>query len=168
MEPSGFTGTFVTKRPDPDLPRFAPLETISDIQRCYEFRIVTETGAAEHAALKADADDIAAIEEAWQQLERIIETRGIGAHDDFLFHLAVARASRNPFFITVMSFIEEQIVFSMNLSRNLSLVKTVERQRLVQAEHRAVLDAIRRKDPQAAGQAMRAHLENALERMFGS
>ena len=74
----------------------------------------------EDAALKADADDIAAIEEAWQQLERIIETRGIGAHDDFLFHLAVARASRNPFFITVMSFIEEQIVFSMNLSRNLS------------------------------------------------
>jgi DNA-binding FadR family transcriptional regulator len=38
----------------------------------------------------------------------------------------------------------------------------------VQAEHRAVLEAIRRKDPQAAGQAMRAHLENALERMFGS
>ncbi|MGF6469578.1 DNA-binding GntR family transcriptional regulator [Paraburkholderia youngii] len=67
-----------------------------------------------------------------------------------------------------MSFIEEQILFSMNLSRNLSLVKTVERQRVVQAEHMAVLDAIRRKDSAAAGAAMRAHLENALERMFGS
>ena len=32
----------------------------------------------------------------------------------------------------------------------------------------AVLDAIRRKDAAAAGAAMRAHLENALERMFGS
>jgi GntR family transcriptional repressor for pyruvate dehydrogenase complex len=56
----------------------------------------------------------------------------------------------------------------MNLSRNLSLVKTVERRRLVQAEHMAVLDAIRRKDAEGAGTAMRVHLQNALERMFGS
>jgi DNA-binding FadR family transcriptional regulator len=162
------SGTTVARRPDPDVRRFAPLETLSDIRRCYEFRIVTEAGAAEQAALKADADDIAAIQHAWDQLERIIETQGIGAKDDFMFHLAVARASKNPFFITVMSFIEEQILFSMNLSRNLSLVKTVARQRLVQAEHMAVLDAIRRKDAPGAASAMRAHLENALERMFGS
>jgi GntR family transcriptional repressor for pyruvate dehydrogenase complex len=56
----------------------------------------------------------------------------------------------------------------MNLSRNLSLVKTVERQRLVQTEHMMVLDAIRRKDASGAASAMRAPLENALERMFGS
>ncbi|MFB9128237.1 FadR family transcriptional regulator [Paraburkholderia dipogonis] len=162
------SGTTVARRPDPDVRRFAPLETLSDIRRCYEFRIVNEAGAAEQAALKADADDIAAIQHAWDQLEGIIETQGIGAKDDFMFHLAVARASKNPFFITVMSFIEEQILFSMNLSRNLSLVKTVARQRLVQEEHRAVLDAIRRKDAPGAANAMRAHLENALERMFGS
>ncbi|RAS35348.1 FadR/GntR family transcriptional regulator [Paraburkholderia bryophila] len=162
------SGTTVARRPDPDVRRFAPLETLSDIRRCYEFRMVTEAGAAEHAALKADADDIAAIQHAWDQLERIGETQEIGANDDFLFHLAVARASRNPFFITVMSFIEEQILFSMNLSRNLSLVKAVERQRLVQDEHLAVLDAIRRRNPTQAGAAMRAHLGNALERMFGS
>jgi DNA-binding FadR family transcriptional regulator len=162
------SGTTVARRPDPDVRRFAPLETLSDIRRCYEFRIVTEAGAAEQAALKADADDIAAIQHAWDQLERVIERQGIGAKDDFMFHLAVARASKNPFFVTVMSFIEEQILFSMNLSRNLSLVKTVARQRLVQAEHMAVLDAIRRKDAPGAASAMRMHLENALERMFGS
>ncbi len=38
---------------------------------------------------------------------------------------------RINFFITVLSFMEEQVVFRMNLSRNLSLVKTLERQRLV-------------------------------------
>jgi GntR family transcriptional regulator, transcriptional repressor for pyruvate dehydrogenase complex len=162
------SGTTVARRPDPDVRRFAPLETLSDIRRCYEFRIVTEAGAAELAAEKAEPEDIAAIQFAWDELERIVETQGIGAKDDFSFHLAVARASKNPFFITVMSFIEEQIVFSMNLSRNLSLVKTLERQRLVQAEHLAVLEAVRRKDPAAAGAAMRLHLENALERMFGS
>jgi GntR family transcriptional regulator, transcriptional repressor for pyruvate dehydrogenase complex len=129
---------------------------------------VTESGAAELAALKADDDDIAAIEAAWVELERVVESQqGIGASDDFAFHMAVARASKNQFFITVLSFMEEQIVVSMNLSRNLSLAKTVERQRLVQREHREVLDAIKARNPARAGQAMKAHLENALDRMFG-
>ena len=41
------SGTTVARRPDPDVRRFAPLETLSDIRRCYEFRIVTEAGAAD-------------------------------------------------------------------------------------------------------------------------
>jgi DNA-binding FadR family transcriptional regulator len=162
------SGTTVGRRPDPDVRRFAPLETLSDIRRCYEFRVVTEAGAAALAARHADESDIAAIQAAWDELERVIETQGIGAKDDFALHLAIARASKNQFFITVMSFIEEQVVFSMNLSRNLSLVKTLERQRLVQAEHLEVLAAIRAHDPERAGRAMAAHLENALARMFGS
>ncbi|MDR5752708.1 MULTISPECIES: FadR/GntR family transcriptional regulator [unclassified Caballeronia] len=162
------SGTTVGRRPDPDVRRFAPLETLSDIRRCYEFRVVTEAGAAALAARQADESDIAAIEAAWDELERVIETQGIGAKDDFAFHLAIARASHNQFFITVMSFIEEQVVFSMNLSRNLSLVKTLERQRLVQAEHLDVLEAIRAHDADRAGRAMAAHLQNALDRMFGN
>jgi GntR family transcriptional regulator, transcriptional repressor for pyruvate dehydrogenase complex len=163
------SGTTIGRRPDPDVRRFAPLETLSDIRRCYEFRVVTEAGAAELAATKADDNDILAIEAAWNQLERVVETQeGIGAKDDYAFHLAVARASKNQFFITVLSFMEEQVVISMNLSRNLSLAKTMERQRLVQREHKDVLDAIRERDPARASQAMRVHLENALDRMFGS
>jgi GntR family transcriptional regulator, transcriptional repressor for pyruvate dehydrogenase complex len=163
------SGTTIGRRPDPDVRRFAPLETLSDIRRCYEFRVVTEAGAAELAASKADDNDILAIEAAWNQLERVVETQeGIGAKDDYAFHLAVARASKNQFFITVLSFMEEQVVISMNLSRNLSLAKTMERQRLVQREHKDVLDAIRERDPARASQAMRVHLENALDRMFGS
>src|SRR5246500_1182300 len=98
------SGTTVARRPDPDVRRFAPLETLSDIRRCYEFRIVTEAGAAEQAAIKAEEDDIRAIQDAWDRLERVVESQqGIGAHDDFAFHLAVARASRNQFFITMLS-----------------------------------------------------------------
>ncbi|MDR5735421.1 FadR/GntR family transcriptional regulator [Caballeronia sp. LZ025] len=162
------SGTTVGRRPDPNVRRFAPLETLSDIRRCYEFRIVTEAGAAELAASKADDDDLSAIQDAWDRLERVVEAQqGIGAKDDFAFHLAVARASKNQFFITALSFIEEQVVFSMNLSRNLSLVKTLERQRLVQREHLDVLDAIRARNTARAADAMKTHLENALDRMFG-
>ncbi|KAK46886.1 GntR family transcriptional regulator [Caballeronia jiangsuensis] len=162
------SGTIVGRRPDPDVRRFAPLETLSDIRRCYEFRIVTESGAAEFAAVKADEDGLRAIQEAWDRLERVVETQqGIGAKDDFAFHLAVARASKNQFFITALAFIEEQVEVSMNLSRNLSFVKTLERQRVVQREHLEILEAIRARDPARAGNAMKAHLQNALDRIFG-
>lgn len=137
---------------------------MSDIRRCYEFRVVTEAGAAELAALKADDDDLRAIRDAWDELERVVEAQqGIGAKDDFTFHLAVARASKNQFFVIALSFMEEQVVFSMNLP----LVKTLERQRLVQREHHDIFEAIRARDSVCAGQAMKSHLGNALERMFG-
>ena len=162
------SGTTVIRRPDPDVRRFAPLETLSDIRRCYEYRVVVESGAAALAAQKADDADIAAIRDEWENLERIVETAGIGAKDDFAFHLAVTRASKNQFFVSALSSIHEQMVFSMNLSRNLSLVKSVERQRLVQREHLEVLDAIQQRDPERAARAMREHLERAIERVFGS
>jgi GntR family transcriptional regulator, transcriptional repressor for pyruvate dehydrogenase complex len=162
------SGTTVMRRPDPDVRRFAPLESLSDIRRCYEYRIVVEAGAAELAAQKADDADVEAIQREWDNLQTIIETSGIGAKDDFAFHLAVARASKNPFFITALSGIQEQMVFSMNLSRNLSLVKSIERQRAVQQEHLEVLEAVRARDPERASRAMRLHLERAVNRMFGS
>ncbi|WP_322057767.1 FadR/GntR family transcriptional regulator [Paraburkholderia sp. J63] len=162
------SGTTVMRRPDPDVRRFAPLETLSDIRRCYEYRVVVESGAAALAAQKADDDDIAVIRREWDNLQTIVETSGIGAKDDFAFHMAVARASKNQFFITALSGIQEQMVFSMNLSRNLSLVKSIERQRIVQQEHLEVLEAIQARDVQRASQAMRDHLERAVSRMFGS
>ncbi|MDR3099200.1 MAG: FadR family transcriptional regulator [Paraburkholderia sp.] len=162
------SGTTVMRRPDPDVRRFAPLETLSDIRRCYEYRVVVEAGAAALAAQKADDADIAAIRHEWDNLQTLIETSGIGAKDDFAFHRAVARASKNQFFITALSGIQEQMVFSMNLSRNLSLVKSIERQRVVQQEHLEVLEAIQARDVERASQAMRDHLERAVSRMFGS
>ncbi|WP_027815478.1 FadR/GntR family transcriptional regulator [Paraburkholderia bannensis] len=162
------SGTTVMRRPDPDVRRFAPLETLSDIRRCYEYRVVVEAGAAALAAQKADDADVAAIRREWDNLQTIIETSGIGAKDDFAFHMAVARASKNSFFITALSGIQEQMVFSMNLSRNLSLVKSIERQRIVQQEHLEVLEAIQARDAVRASEAMRQHLEHAVSRMFGS
>ncbi|MFX1765148.1 FCD domain-containing protein [Paraburkholderia sp. A1RI-2L] len=162
------SGTTVMRRPDPDVRRFAPLETLSDIRRCYEYRVVVEAGAAALAAQKADDADVAAIRHEWDNLQTIVETSGIGAKDDFAFHMAVARASKNQFFITALSGIQEQMVFSMNLSRNLSLVKSIERQRIVQQEHLEVLEAIQAHDSGRASRAMREHLENAVSRMFGS
>ena len=162
------SGTFVTRRPDPDLPRFTPLETISDVQRCFAFRIVVESGAAALAATMASEADLAEVVRCYERLDAVITDQAVGANEDFDFHLAVARASGNQFFISAIASMQAQVLASMGLMRNLSLHKSVERQKLVQAEHEVLLAALKRRDAAGAQAAMRRHLENARSRMFGS
>ncbi len=162
------SGTFVTRRPDPDLPRFTPLETISDVQRCFAFRIVVESGAAALAATAASESDLAEVVRCCGRLDAAITDEAVGTSEDFDFHLAVARASGNQFFVSAIASMQAQVLMSMNLMRNLSLHKSVERQKLVQAEHEVLLCALKARDAAAAEAAMRRHLENARSRMFGS
>ena len=162
------SGTFVTRRPDPDLPRFTPLETISDVQRCFAFRIVVESGAAALAATAASDADLAEVVRCYGRLDGAITEQAVGASEDFEFHLAVARASGNQFFVSAIASMQAQVLMSMDLMRNLSLHKSVERQKLVQAEHEVLLAALQARDAAGAEAAMRRHLENARSRMFGS
>lgn len=161
-------GTFVAKQPDPDLPRFMPLESLSDVRQCIEFRIVVESAAAALAAVMADEADLQLIEQALERLEHAVETSQLGVDEDFNFHVSIAQASKNQFFVSVMASIQPHLEFGMNLMRNLSLHKSTERLHRVQSEHRTVLQAIRNRDPQAAERAMREHLENTRLRMFGN
>jgi GntR family transcriptional repressor for pyruvate dehydrogenase complex len=146
---------------------FAPLETLSDIRRCYELRIVTESGAAALAAKNADDRDIAAIPHAWDELQRVVETQGVGATDDFVSSRGGAGIEKPVLHYDDDVHRRAGGVQHEPVAQPVAL-KTVQRQRLVQAEHMAVLDALRRKDPEGAAHAMRQHLENALDRMFGS
>lgn len=161
------SGTVVKRRPDPDVPLFTPLETISDLQRCFDFRIVTESGAAALAGTMASAADLAVIEQRFRELDKVIAEQAVGAREDFDFHLAVAQACHNQFFVSAIASMQEQMLVSMSLMRNMSLHKSVERQKLVQTEHESILRALKNRDSEAAGLAMRTHLENARNRMFG-
>ena len=161
-------GTIVRRRPDPDVPRFTPLENISDVQRCFDFRVVVESGAAALAAIEASESDLAEVQQRFSELNTVIAEQKLGSKEDFNFHLAVARASRNQFFVSAIASMRQQVLVSMNLMRNLSLIKSVERQDLVQAEHQLILKALQGRDAEAASSAMRMHLENARGRMFGT
>jgi DNA-binding FadR family transcriptional regulator len=88
--------------------------------------------------------------------------------EDYDLHMAIARASKNQFFVSVIASIRQQVEFGMNLLRNFSLSKSPERLLGVQAEHVAVVDAIVQRDSVAAEAAMRRHLQNTRSRMFGS
>jgi GntR family transcriptional regulator, transcriptional repressor for pyruvate dehydrogenase complex len=161
-------GTFVVRRPDPDVTRFMPLESMSDVRRVLEFRIVVESGAAALAATVASDADLQRIRAALQRLEAAVQARALGVDEDFEFHLAVAQATHNQFFVSVIASIQPHMEFGMNLLRNFSLHRTGERVARVQSEHGDIVEAIAARDADAAGRTMRLHLENTRQRMFGS
>lgn len=160
------SGSYILRRPDRQLISFVPLESISDVQRCYEFRIDVEGSAAAWAAKRRDDEDLAAMEHAYSVMEQAYQENELAVDADQMLHLAVARASKNPFFSSVLESLGQQIAFGVKLSRSLTLLDTPARQELVLAEHRAVLEAIRLKQPEVASATMRYHITAAKDRMF--
>lgn len=160
------SGSYVLKRPDRAILSFAPVGSIADIQRCFEFRIAVEGEAAQLAAVRRTDDDLARIKAALDALDVSMETGVLGSDADEAFHVAVCQATGNRFFADARTSMQAHIIFGMNLARGLSLTKPRERLQRVQSEHVTIYDAIRQRDPNAAGRTMREHLDNARHRVF--
>lgn len=159
-------GTFVQRQPDKAILGFRPMGSISDIHRCFEFRLGLEGEAAFFAAQRQDAKRTEDIARALEALETIVRQGSVGAIADYDFHLAVAHATCNPFFVSVMELLRPHIDFGMNLARSLSLRKPVSRVRQVQQEHWRIYEAIDAGDALEAREAMRGHIANARTRIF--
>jgi len=160
------SGSYVMKRPDRSILNFAPVGSIADIQRCFEFRIAVEGAAAGLAAERRTEADLGRIRAALEELDECIRTGTLGTDADEAFHLAICEATGNRFFADARASMQAPIIFGMNLARRLTLTKPAERMELVQSEHVAIFDAISSKDPAAAETAMRSHIENARRRVF--
>jgi len=160
------SGSYVKRRPDTAVLRFVPVGSIADIQRCFEFRVGLEGAAAALAAERRGDEDLMAIQSAFDALETCIRDGKLGVDADERFHLAIAKATHNDYYVSVQTSLHPHIVFGMNLLRNLSLLRTAQRLRLVQDEHRAIVDAIAARDAGAARTAMQSHIDNARRRMF--
>ena len=160
------SGSYVTAQPARAVRALAPLSSISDMQRCFEFRVGVEGDAAYQAALRRSEADIAQLRTAFAALDDVVRRNALGVTEDYNFHLAVCLATHNRFYVGMLEFLRENMVMGINLTRNLSLRRSSERLRLIQSEHAAVVDAIVRGDAEAARLAMRAHIENAKRRVF--
>jgi DNA-binding FadR family transcriptional regulator len=160
------SGSYVRRRPDDAVLRFTPMASVADIQRCFEFRVAIEGAAAAFAAQRRDEAELAEIRAAYEAMETCIRTGELGVEADARFHEAVARASHNHYYVSVLISLQPHIARGMHLNRNLSLLHPQARLRLVQDEHAAVLAAIEAREPKAAREAMETHVENARRRMF--
>ena len=106
------------------------------------------------------------LEAAIHALDACLRTGRLGVEEDEVFHALVCAASDNQYFEAARASMKSNIITGMNLTRSLSLKKSMERLQLVQTEHYAILDALRSQDADAARRAMRAHIDNARSRVF--
>lgn len=160
------SGSYVLHRPNSAVLRFAPLGSISDIQRCFEFRAAIEPAAAALAAHRRNKADLKKLSDALAELDGAVTSGLVGEEADFAFHMAVAEATGNTFFVTTLSSLEEAAKLAISVNRNLSLLAPQERLALVQREHERVFEEIRDGHPEGAKAAMRQHIEGARRRVF--
>lgn len=136
-----------------------------DLSDVFELRFLLETGAAELAAVRATAADLARMQAALQRMDLALQVGANAAHDDDAFHVAVATATQNPQLARFQLFMGAQLSASRVPSWNEAAHRSG-RAEQSQQEHRRIFDAIAAADPAAARKAAAAHLIGAAMR-FG-
>lgn len=159
-------GSYVIKSPGAPVVIATPIKNLADIEHYYNYRSCIEAGAAAGAAEFRDASDLDELHAAFEALSVAMDGGQSGVDEDVRFHLAIARASHNPFFVATIETSVAPIRQFIELARNVTDKKSAERVRATQAEHQAVVDAITRRSPTEAAEAIRAHVLNAKRRIF--
>lgn len=159
-------GSFVRTRTDQRTLGFSPVETIADIQRCYEFRLTIEPDSAFYAARRRNSEMMARIGAALDLLSDATRQQRHREDADFAFHLAVSEATNNHYYWSSMQALKNHIAVGMKL-HGLSLMgPSPGGLQHVLDEHRAIFEAIRDGDADTARAAMRKHLEGSRDRLF--
>ncbi len=161
------SGSYVLRQSaaTPQLPE--GIASMAEIEACYDFRIAHEGECAYLAAAKRTVDDIKAMNAAFDAFCSGLQSaeRG-GILDDFRFHLAIAQATHNAFFVNAFQSVASRVHMAIEISRRLNATPVaVRRERLI-AEHEAVLRAIVEGEPAKARRAMRDHVTRSKNRLF--
>lgn len=144
---------------------YAPVETIADIQRCYEFRLTIEPAYAACAALRRNDSALKAIAAALDLLRDATRGHCHREDADFAFHLAIAAASNNHYFLSSMQALKDQIGVVMKF-HGLSVTGPQPQLERVFKEHSEIFEAVRDRDAETAASLMRRHLEGSRDRVF--
>jgi DNA-binding FadR family transcriptional regulator len=163
-------GSFVRAQKSPPRPGpalgFWPVETIADIQRCFEFRLTIEPEAASLAALRHNDAALAKLGAAVEAMERAKEDRQHRSEIDFAFHLAVAEASNNHYYVASMLALKEHITIGLKMHGATSTLAGPRRLKSVLEELTGIFVAIRDRDRDAAQAQMYQHIAGSRDRLF--
>ena len=130
-----------------------------------EVRMGIEIESAGLAAIRRSNSQDAAIQEAWNEFERLLNLGIPTGKTDFAFHRAIAAATNNPFYIEVLDGLGSRTIpCDVASPWGTESVLTYEYQAGLQREHLAILKAISAQDAGAAREAMRQHLSLSQER----
>jgi GntR family transcriptional repressor for pyruvate dehydrogenase complex len=123
-----------------------------------ELRLILEPGIAALAATRVTEEDLAALREAVAVMDRAQKDPAAYIEADLDFHLALAEAAANPLILSlidsIVGLLREQRIKIFNVEGG---------PQRGQFHHKRILDAMERRDPELARNAMRVHLEQVRD-----
>jgi GntR family transcriptional regulator, galactonate operon transcriptional repressor len=155
-------GTFVRPRSDWNLLdvdvirwQFADRSDDGFLDNLHEVREVVEPAGARFAATRRTRADIKALEAALEEMVAAVGVPDQEVGADLAFHRALLAATHNELLVRM------EVVIETGLAARDRLVHGAKPDDDPVPAHKAVLEAVRDKNPDAAEQAMRALLEKA-------
>lgn len=141
------------------------LSELADVIKLLEMRLAMETEMAALAAARRTPADVEAIRTALDHMAAVGDDPAAAARADSAFHLAIAHATQNHYFARLVDFFGLRLVPPRSLYlRDQPEQAHNEYAAKVRTEHEALIDAIIRMDPIAAGDAARHHMQESLSR----
>jgi GntR family transcriptional repressor for pyruvate dehydrogenase complex len=164
VEPRHGDGTHVRKIPIDRLvqPFANALSANKDLAAdLFDMRKMLEPPLARAAAFRATDEDVRALEQIVEHQARRVAAGQVAIEDDTAFHYRIATAAKNQVVLRTMDILMD--LLSDSRVRSLQAPGRAEKSL---DGHRRILDAIRRRDPEAAAVRMRRHIEEIEGTLF--
>jgi GntR family transcriptional repressor for pyruvate dehydrogenase complex len=156
-------GTFVSRTLPGTLPvPGSALPPEEDLRDFADFRSVVEGGAAALAAERVTEEQIAYLDELVDLMDEISDFSAWSERDT-LFHLILADASRSQRLVTEVTELRSR-AYHVSALWDHNPISTL---RLSNREHRAILSAVKSRQPSRAQAAMRKHVQTTLAVWLG-
>jgi DNA-binding FadR family transcriptional regulator len=125
-------------------------------------RLFFESGMVRIAALQANPDDLAALEETLARQRAAIGDRELFVSADLDFHIRIAATTRNPIFEAV-----SEAMLGWLRRHYTQLVFWQGREEVTLSEHAGILAGLAARDPDRAEAAMVRHIRRASD-LYGA
>ena len=129
-----------------------------------ELRQIVESGAAELAAARRTPDELKAIRNAVEAMDRAIAARVDGSDVDDAFHNAIAAATHNAQLAKFVEFLGAQFSASRKVTWD-HAGYSVGITELGQVDHHSILNAIESGDTALAKDLAHSHVQRAIDRV---
>lgn len=140
-------------------------DKISDIIEELELRLGIEVEAAGLAALRSSPAQEAEIQAQLESFERLVAEGRPTDNADFAFHMTIATATNNQRFKAFLEHVGRRIIPRVKFRKAMGGIDPLpNRDEQLLAEHTQVAEAIWARDPEAARDAMRRHLQGGIKR----
>ncbi|MFV8781024.1 FadR/GntR family transcriptional regulator [Microbulbifer sp. SA54] len=162
VEVKGGSGVYVTSQ---EVSGFSAGESDIGAFEILQARIMFEGEAAGLAAREMTEEEVTELESILQEMVAENATEATAEVADEKFHLHIARGTHNDAVVSVCEHLWKLRNSSSVSARILEKVRQTGSKPRIE-EHRKILDAIRKRDPEGARNAMRDHLQRVVQQLL--